>query len=84
MILPILWAVLIVEVVLVVAWLIARKAGTPRAYGLQREVDLRLTYKRYTEIYPATRMSYQDYKRMQSQRAYRRAVSSTKIKRMVR
>lgn len=84
MILPILWAVLIVEIALVVVWLIARKAWTPRAYGLQREVDLRLTYKRYTEIYPAARMSYQDYKRMQSQRAYRRAVSSTKIKRMVR
>ncbi len=84
MILLILWGVLIVEIVLVVAWLILRKAGTPREYGLQREVDLRLTYKRFTEVYPATRMSYRDYKRMQSERAYRRAVSSTKIKRMVR
>jgi len=84
MILPILLVVLIVEIALVVAWVIARKNRTPRAYGLQREVDLRLTYKRYTEIYPATRISYQDYKKMQSERAYRRAVSSTKIKRMVR
>ncbi len=84
MILPILLVVLIVEIVLVFAWLIARKAGNPREYGLQREVDLRLTYKRYAEMYPATRMSYRDYKRMQSERAYRRAVSSTKIKRMVR
>jgi len=64
--------------------LIAAWAGSPKTYNLQKEVDLRLTYKRYTQIYPSTRISYAEYKRMQTQRAYRKAVSSTKIKRMVR
>jgi len=67
----------------VIMWL-AREIGAPRTYGLQREVDLRLTYKRYMEIYPSARVTYAEYKRMQAQRAYRKAVSSTKIKRMVR
>jgi len=84
MIQPILLLILIVEVALIVVWLIMREAGTPKTHGLQREVDMRLTYKRYIEIYPASRITYQEYKRMQSERAYRRAVSSTKIKRMVR
>jgi len=72
----------------VIAWVVimwlAREIGTPKTYGLQREVDLRLTYKRYTEIYPSSRITYPEYKKMQAQRAYRKAVSSTKIKRMVR
>jgi len=62
----------------------ANRHYSPRADSLQREVDLRLTYKRYMELYPGSRMSYDDYKRLQKQRAYRKAVSSTKIKRMVR
>jgi hypothetical protein len=36
------------------------------------------------QIYPSARMSYEDYKKLQTQRAYNKAVSSTKIKRMVR
>jgi hypothetical protein len=56
---------------------------SPRADSLQREVDLRLTYKRYMELYPSN-MSYEAYKKLQVQRAYRKAVSSTRIKRMVR
>jgi len=84
MIQPILWMILIGEIVVIVLWLVARNVGTPATYGLQRDVNLRLTYKRYTEIYPSTRVTYQQYKRMQSERAYKRAVSSTKIKRMVR
>jgi len=72
----------------VIAWVVimwlAREIGTPKTHGLQREVDLRLTYKRYTEIYPSSRITYPEYKKMQAQRAYRKAVSSTKIKRMVR
>lgn len=84
MIQTILWLILIGEIVVIAFWLISREIGTPKTYGLQREVDLRLTYKRYMELYPSSRISYPEYKRMQAQRAYRKAVTSTKIKRMVR
>lgn len=60
------------------------RIGTPKLYGLQKEVNLRLTYKRYMELYPGTNITYEQYKKMQAQHAYRKAVSSTKIKRMVR
>jgi hypothetical protein len=84
MILEIMWLILIGVIVLVVLLLVMREVGTPREYGLQREVDLRLTYKRYMQIYPSANISYSEYKRMQTQKAYKKAVSSTKIKRMVR
>ncbi len=80
----ILWWILIGEIALIALWLIMRGFGTPRTYGQQRDVDLRLTYKRYMEIYPGANVTYEEYKRMQARRAYRKAVSSTKIKRMVR
>jgi hypothetical protein len=50
----------------------------------QMELDLRLTYKRFKELYPYTEMSYQEYRQLQMQRSFRRAVSSEKNKRMVR
>jgi len=80
----ILWLIFIGAIIWIVLWLIAPMIGTPKKSSLQREVDLRLTYKRYIEIYPSANISYPDYKRMQAQRAYKKAVSSTKIKRMVR
>jgi uncharacterized membrane protein len=83
MILTILLLLLTVEIVVIVTWLITRERWTMQWSGLQQEVDLRLTYKRYKEMYPSD-ITYEEYKRMQSQRAYRKAVSSTKIKRMVR
>ena len=70
--------------VFIAKWIDKNARYSPKAYNLQREVDLRLTYKRYMELYPSARMSYDDYKRLQVQKAYRKAVSSTKIKRMVR
>lgn len=76
--------VFVIEIIVIALLLILREFGTPQTYGIQKEVDLRLTYKRYTQIYPATNIDYEQYKRMQAARAYRRAVSSTKIKRMVR
>lgn len=76
--------VFIIEIILIALVLLIRQFGTPQTYGLQREVDLRLTYKRYVQIYPGTNMNYEQYKRMQAAQAYRKAVSSTKIKRMVR
>jgi hypothetical protein len=66
---------------------VAALRGSPRTahvLALQKDVDLRLTYKRYMQIYPNARMSYEDYKKLQMKSAYRKAVSSTKIKRMVR
>ncbi len=50
----------------------------------QMETDLRLTYKRFKELYPYSTITYAEYKRLQAQKAYKRAVSSMKIKRMVR
>jgi len=80
----VLWWIFLILVVVIAVWLVRREVGGPKTYGLQREVNLRLTYKRYMEIYPGTRINYEEYKRMQAARAYRKAVSSTKIKRMVR
>ncbi len=48
------------------------------------ETDLRLTYKRFKELYPFSQVSYQEYKQLQARKAFKRAVSSEKIKRMVR
>lgn len=48
------------------------------------ETDLRLTYKRFKEIYPYSRISYHEYKKLQKEKAFKRAVSSQTIKRMVR
>jgi hypothetical protein len=84
MIETILWIIFIGEIIWIALWFISREIGTPKTYGIQREVDLRLTYKRYMEIYPRTNITYAQYKRMQTEKAYRKAVSSTKIKRMVR
>jgi len=83
----ILWLVFIAVMIWILLLFIAAWLGSPktsRILTIQRDVDLRLTYKRYMEIYPGARMSYEDYKRLQAQSAYKKAVSSTKIKRMVR
>jgi len=80
----ILWLIFIGILVWILLLVIAAWIGSPKSYTLQREVDLRLTYKRYMQMYPRYTMSYPEYKRMQTERAYKRAVSSTKIKRMVR
>jgi len=78
------WLIFIGVMIWSLLLFIAAWIGSPKTFTLQKEVDLRLTYKRYMQIYPSARMSYDDYKRLQVQSAYRKAVSSTKIKRMVR
>lgn len=50
----------------------------------QMEFDLRLTYKRFKELYPFSQITYQEYKKLQMEKAFKRAVSSEKNKRMVR
>jgi hypothetical protein len=48
------------------------------------ETDIRLTYKRYKELYPHSQVTYPEYKKLQAEKAFKRAISSEKIKRMVR
>jgi hypothetical protein len=50
----------------------------------QMEIDLRLTYKRFKELYPYSKLTYEEYKKLQKERAFRRALSSQQNKRMVR
>jgi len=63
-------------------WIFKKRGKIPSVQ--QRETDLRLTYKRFMQLYPYSNITYQDYKQMQAQYAYKKAVSSMKIKRMVR
>jgi hypothetical protein len=53
-------------------------------FGEQMETDIRLTYKRYKELYPHSQVTYPEYKKLQAEKAFKRAISSEKIKRMVR
>jgi hypothetical protein len=41
-------------------------------------MDLRLTYKRFEELYPFSQITYQEYKKLQMERAFKRAISSEK------
>ena len=72
-------------------WWQARKRFEPKRtrysrgeFGGQMETDIRLTYKRFKELYPHSQITYQEYKKLQAEKAFKRAVSSQKIKRMVR
>ncbi len=53
-------------------------------FGGQMETDIRLTYKRFKELYPHSQVTYAEYKKLQAEKAFKRAVSSQKTKRMVR
>lgn len=61
-----------------------RRAGYHFDAGTQHDLDIRLTYKRYKELYPSSTISYQEYKEMQKKQAFRKSISSRKLKRMVR
>ena len=79
----ILFALLIVEVTIIIL-LKFRSKLEKASRDRVRETDLRLTYKRYMEIYPNSTISYREYKKLQTRSAYKKAVSSMKIERMVR
>ena len=49
----------------------------------QHEGDIRLPFKRYRELYPHTRMTYEEYKQMQSRDSFSHSISSKQLKRMV-
>jgi len=72
-------------IIILSLWLWATKRGNTRKPGRGHlETDLRLTYKRFKELYPYSKITYREYKKLQKEKAYKRAVSSQKIKRMVR
>ena len=50
----------------------------------QMELDMRLPYRRFKQLYPGSRWTYEEYKRMQMKSAFRRSFSSQENKRMVR
>jgi len=81
-----LYIILIVAALVIVTIPLIFKKGRriPGEHVQQRETDLRLTYKRFMELYPYSKITYQEYKQMQAKHAYKKAVSSLKIKRMVR
>ena len=72
-------------IVILSLWLWTAKRGKARKPGRGHlETDLRLTYKRFKELYPYSKITYREYKKLQAEKAYKRTVSSQKIKRMVR
>jgi len=77
----ILFVLLIVEITIVILLKFRRKMTSK---GGARETNLRLTYKRYREIYPNSTISYPEYKKLQARKAYKKAVSAMKLERMVR
>lgn len=79
----ILFVLLITEISIIILLKIRKefkKVGRDRT----RETDLRLTYKRYMELYPTSAISYPEYKKLQTRSAYKKATSSMEIERMVR
>jgi len=75
-------ASLLIAVAIVVSWWLLKRGSEPKVRHY--ETDIRLTYKRFMELYPNSGIGYQEYKALQAKKAYKRAVSSKKIKRMVR
>jgi hypothetical protein len=61
-----------------------RQVYSPGEFSSQMELDLRLPYRRFKQLYPDSRLTYKEYKALQMQRAFRRSMSSQDNKRMVR
>jgi hypothetical protein len=61
-----------------------RQIYTSGKFSEQMELDLRLPYRRFRQLYPESRFAYKDYKKMQMESAFRRSMSSQDNKRMVR
>jgi hypothetical protein len=53
-------------------------------FSRQVELDMRLPYRRFKQLYPSNTWDYEEYKKMQKQTAFRRSTSSQDNKRMVR
>ena len=79
--------ILVGLVLLVILWVIKHASTirlSKRTFKGPTETDMRLTYKRFKELYPYSKITYQEYKKLQKEKAFKRTVSSQKIKRMVR
>ena len=78
---------MILTVIGVVVAYAAKGRGKITGYVSRSEIDefdLRLPYKRFKELYPWSNITYEEYKKMQAQRAFRKARNSTENRRMVR
>jgi hypothetical protein len=53
-------------------------------FSKQVELDMRLPYRRFKQLYPYNTWNYEEYKKMQKQTAFRRSTSAQDNKRMVR
>jgi ABC-type transport system involved in multi-copper enzyme maturation permease subunit len=53
-------------------------------FSSQMELDLRLPYRRFKQLYPNNRLTYQQYKDLQMRSSFRRSMSSQDNSRMVR
>jgi hypothetical protein len=53
-------------------------------FSSQMELDLRLPYRRFKQLYPDSKLTYEEYKKLQMKTAFRRSMSSQDNKRMVR
>ncbi|XES77392.1 MAG: hypothetical protein ACBZ72_00590 [Candidatus Bathyarchaeia archaeon] len=56
----------------------------PAGFSPQMELDIRLPYRRFKQIYPHSNISYEQYKQLQKQRAFKRSRSNQENSRMVR
>ncbi|MEM3731357.1 MAG: hypothetical protein QW667_05030 [Candidatus Bathyarchaeia archaeon] len=87
---PLLWFYFIIVLIFIVYFML-KEIAKPKPQALTRsrraepsELDLRLTYKRFKELFPYYEITYEEYKKLQMQKAFKKAVSSEKNKRMVR
>jgi hypothetical protein len=80
------WLLLVILLTISVIGLLAYMRGEkfPVYSDDQHETDIRLTYNRYKELYPHSKITYSEYKELQKKKAFKRSVSSRKLKRMVR
>jgi hypothetical protein len=84
-----LWFAIAVLVIYILYEVFKRFAGGAKRYtravqGEILEIDLRLPYKRFKELYPWSQITYMEYKKLQMARAFKKAESSETNKRMVR
>jgi hypothetical protein len=61
-----------------------RRVYIPGEFSRQMELDLRLPYRRFRQLYPNSKITYKEYKALQMRSAFRRSMSSQDNKRMVR
>ncbi len=83
------WIAIAILIVYILYEVVRRFAGGAKRYtravqGEILEIDLRLPYKRFKQLYPWSNITYPEYKKLQMAKAFRKAESSETNKRMVR